>query len=343
MDAEHADRGAMKLAVIDVLDRDGHARMAVPVYAWPVTVGRAIDCDVVLDDVHVAARHATITEDEGGLRLIVGETVNGVRLKGRRLSPQERADLLPDDVFDVGGARLRVRRASDALSPERRLEPEPAGGRLLVVALALAIAAWNAAAQWLNSDPGGRVTDYLPALLGVPVGLAMWSGVWAIGSKLFRHRFDYWPHARIAFSYTLLGSLIGLALPVLAFTLGWAFPSRIAGIAASAVIWAMVMAHIGLLLPARRMVLTAVMGTLFVVGVGLFLVRNYQVHDRVFTELYVTTLAPPALRLAPTVAATRFIDEARRLKPVLDAHAKDDDSNESDQRGPAGISSSATP
>jgi hypothetical protein len=325
MDAQPDDSRVVKLAVVEVLDRDGHARSVVPVWRWPVTIGRAIDCDIVLDDVHAAPRHATITEDDGVLSLVVGETVNGVGLKGRRLAALARVELPAGEVFEAGGTRLRIRRASDVLSPERPLAPEPAGGRLLVLALALALAAWNAASQWLNSDPGGRLTDYLPALLGVPLALAIWSGFWAVGSKLFRHRFDYWPHARIAFSYTLVASAIGLVLPVLAFAVGWAFPSRIAGIATTGVAWAMVAAHVGLLLPVRRRVLSAVMATLFVAGVSLFLIRNYQIHDRVFSELYVTTLAPPALRVAPTVAATRFIDEARGLKPVLDAHAKDDD------------------
>ena len=54
-------RCAMKLAIVEVLDRDGHARLIVPVMSWPVTIGRAIDCDVVLDDAHAAARHATLT------------------------------------------------------------------------------------------------------------------------------------------------------------------------------------------------------------------------------------------------------------------------------------------
>ena len=67
------------------------------------------------------------------------------------------------------------------------------------------------------------------------------------------------------------------------------------------------------------------MGVLFVAGVALFLMRNYQINDRLFGELYVATLAPPVLRVASPVATGRFIDEARELKAVLDAHVKDDD------------------
>ena len=44
-----------------------------------------------------------------------------------------------------------------------------------------------------------------------------------------------------------------------------------------------------------------------------------------FPELYVSTLAPPALRLAPTVSTARFVDEARALKATLEAHIADDD------------------
>jgi hypothetical protein len=332
MDARPDGDRAVKLAVVEVLDRDDHARLAVPVWHWPVTIGRAIDCDVVLDDVHAAARHVSVSDGDGALSLLVGETVNGVQLRHRRLAALQSADLFPGEVFQIGATRLRVRRASDVLSPERPLVPDPVASRVPILVLVLALTAWNAGEHWLNTDPGGRLTDYLPVLLGMPLGLAVWSGLWAVGSKLVRHRFDFRPHARIALGYSLIASVTGLVLPLAAFSLGWAFPSRVSGLAASGVAWAMVLAHLALILPSRRRLLSGVMGAIFVAGVSLFLVRNYQVHDRVFGELYVTTLAPPALRLAPTVATTRFIDEARDLKSALDAHVQDEDTDDQDDR-----------
>ena len=115
-------------------------------------------------------------------------------------------------------------------------------------------------------------------------------------------------------------------LPVFAFTSGWAWPSRIVPIAVSAIGWSAIGAHIGRILPGRPRVLAAVMASLFVVGTrpvrGSTTTRP---QDRVFPELYVATLAPPALRLAPTVPTARFIDEAKALKAVLEAHIDDDD------------------
>jgi hypothetical protein len=101
-------------------------------------------------------------------------------------------------------------------------------------------------------------------------------------------------------------------------------------IASIGVGWAMVLAHLTLILPARRRLLASVMAATFIAGVALYLTRNYQVQDRMFDELYVTALPPPVLRLAPTVETPRFIDEARRLKGVLDAHVDDDDSGGSE-------------
>jgi hypothetical protein len=104
----------LKLAVVEILDRDGHARQAVPVSRWPVTIGRAVDCDIVLDDPYVAAHHATL--DETGDALAVQ-----VRRDGQRRGAGEPA--------------ARVERAG--LSQRRRCPPgrrdtaahPPTGGR----------------------------------------------------------------------------------------------------------------------------------------------------------------------------------------------------------------------
>lgn len=314
-----------RLALVEVLDRDGHARLAVPVTRWPVRVGRAIENDVVLDDVHVAAHHATLDQGAGGLWLQVDQSINGAQLGGRRrVAAGERAQLPASGVFLLGGTRLRVRRAGETLAPEKPLAPEPRGGWVPLAVMLLLLMAWSVAEQWLNTDPGGRLIDYLPVAVGGPVALALWCGLWALGSKLFQHRFAFWPHARIAVSYLLASGVVGLVLPLVAYVLSWEFASRVSGIATGAVLCAMVVAHLSQILPARRRLLSVAMSAAFVAGVAVLLLRNYQINDRVFDELYVTTLAPPALRLAGTVDAQRFIDDAADLKATLDKHARDD-------------------
>jgi predicted membrane channel-forming protein YqfA (hemolysin III family) len=276
----------------------------------------------------VAAHHVTLEETDGVLMVQVGETINGALLPGKRhLKPNDRADLKTDDVLQVGATRLRVRRASDAIAPERTMTYEHAPPFLLLAALVSAFALLNLAERWVSVDPGGRVIDYMPTVIGTLLGLFVWCGFWALGSRLFRHRFDYGRHLRIASSYFIATSIVAVLLPVLAYSVGWAFFSRISGIAAAAVLWAMVFAHLSLMLASRRQFLAIGMSVLFVVGTGLFLTRNYQTNHRLFSELYVAALAPPVLRLASPVPTSRFIDDARNLKATLDARVHDDDND----------------
>ena len=313
------------VAIVEVLDRDGRARVALPVRRWPITIGRAITSDVVLDDPYVAAHHATLSEGEGGLHAIAGETINGVWLKTRRVPAGERIALSAGDILQVGATRLRIRRAGDVVAAERRWVPEASGSAGTVGLLTLLFVAWTAAERWLLTDPGGRATDYLPVLVGGPIALAIWAAFWSVGSKLVRHRFDFWSHARIALLGTLGMGAAGLTLPLLGFASGWSWPSRIGPVVVSAIGWSAVAGHIGRLLPGRPRTLAAVMASLFVAGLGLYGVHHYDTQDRVFPELYVATLGPPALRLAPTVPTARFVEEARALQAVLEAHVADDD------------------
>ena len=313
----------MKLALVEVLDRDGHVRQVVSVERWPVTIGRAIDCDVVLDDPHVATRHAALSEEDGTLSLQVGDSVNGARVLSTHVAAGKTAALPSGEVFQLGATRLRVRRASDPVAPERALAP--AGGRLSLFVMAIALVARTAGEQWVNVDPGERLIEYVPPLAGVGALLALWCGVWGMGSKLFQHRFEFASHARIAMAYLLVLGVTDLLLPLGAYASSWTFLSRIAGLVAGVVLCGMVWQHLTLILPSHRRTLAGGMAGLFVVGSVVLLANSYQENDRVFSELYVSTLAPPALRLAPAVTTQRFIDEARHLKAVLDGHAGDDD------------------
>jgi hypothetical protein len=321
---------ALKLGVVEILDRDDRARTTIPIARWPVTIGRSVLCDVVLDDEHVAAEHAQLDERENVVRLSLGQTVNGARVQRRRVASGEAVELRPGTVFEIGGTRLRVRRTGDPLPPERPLYADPAVARVPLALLVAGSVAWGVGERWIDADPGSRLIDYAPYVIGTPVGTLIWSGCWALLSKLFRHRAVFRQHAQVAFGYALLAGAAGAALPLAAFAVGWPFLSRIAPIAAVAVICAMVAEHARLVAPGRARVVRLVVASLFLVGLGLFLARNHQQQERWFTELYVTKLGPPAVRLAPAVEAPTFVDEARSLKATLDAH-RSDESSEPDE------------
>jgi hypothetical protein len=320
MAAGHQDR----LALIELLDRDGHARVAVPVTQWPVTIGRAIDCDVVLDDPHVAPLHATLLQhEEGGVRLEVGPSRNGVRLDRQQLAAGTSAPVAGPAQLQIGTTRLRVRLAGEVLAPEEPLVSERVLPWWGITVMALALLAWLLGRQWLETDPGEPAIEYISVLWSVPTGLAVWCGLCALGSKLFRHHFEYLPHLGVALTWMLIVLATELFLHLLAYALGWSWASRVSTMVQGVLGAAWVYSHLALIVPARRRTMATLVATLFGVGSIIGAALAYQREDRFFGELYMATLGPPSLRIVSTQPAERFFEDATALRARLDARAKD--------------------
>lgn len=321
------------VALIEWVDRDGRALRAQAVSAWPVHIGRALDCDVVLDDPHVAARHASLTAADGVLTLTLGQTINGAAVGDRHLDSGASTAVSAGELLRLGTTRLRVRLATDPLQPEQPLSrhvaqlslPHPAVPARwpVLAALTVAVVAIVVLEQWLESNPGTPVSSYLSRVLGVGAALAAWSLVWALVSKLFQGRIDYLAHLRTVLSYMLAWTLVGAALPALSFITGMPWFSRVSDGVGTAILSALMLAHLVLVMPSRRRMLTAGVATMFVVGMGLSAWFTHQNRGRWAGELYAAALLPPAWRLAPAAPPAALLDDVKSLQRALDAQAKE--------------------
>lgn len=75
-----------------------------PLGSGTLTIGRAGDCDVFLDDVTVSRHHATITLAGDGARLVDLGSMNGTYINRRRIDSEERLE--DGDEVQVGKFRL---------------------------------------------------------------------------------------------------------------------------------------------------------------------------------------------------------------------------------------------
>jgi hypothetical protein len=319
-----------RLALIEVLDHDGRVLHAVPVTRWPLTIGRAVDCDVVLHDPFVAARHATIdaTPDaaDAGLRITVGDTVNGVQMAGRTLGAGVAAALPSGAVWRAGRTALRVRLPGEALAPEQPLaHPAQRRHALLTGAAAAIVLLWVSTLLWLDNEPGARWDQYVPSLLGAVAGVVAWCALWGLGSKLFQRRFRFAPHLRVLLAFSLASFVLDALLALGSFALSWPWLSHIREWITIAFVAGLVGTHLSLLLPGRERTIAAVFGALLVVAIGINAAFSWRQRDRVFTELYSTTLPPPALRLVSPAPVAALIDDLRPLQQALEKRAQDEE------------------
>ena len=310
------------LALLEVIDRDGRVRQTVPVMAWPLRLGRAIDNDVVLDDPHLAPHHAQIEPDAQGLPEVLAlPGVNGLQRGKRRIPPGQRLALAgPDRQFVAGQTRLRLRLPGDTLDPERPLGPS--GGHRATLAFALAFWLWSLFGQWVQQDPGAKAAEWLPSLLGVPLAVLLWTVMWTLVSKLFQHRLDFWPHLGVAARGLVVIELLLMVLPWASALSGWALPSRLAGGVPMGVGAAMLVAHARIVRPHLQRAIAMVVLVVFTLGTAVTMALNQQRLDRWFDELYTSLLPPPSLLWAPRVSPEDFVAGSRQLLPRLEAEVR---------------------
>ncbi len=332
-------------ALIEAIDRDGAVRQAWRIERWPVSIGRALDNDVVLGDPHVAAHHATIdaraSDAEGvPMQIVVtaGATRNGLALGRDRLAGGE-----TKTVFDtgqeldlhLGRTLLRLRLPGHAIAAEQMIalmaarEPRWLPTTGLVVVL-LAIVLFN---TYIDTDADGLARASGAAVLTTLAGGAIWCGFWALLSKIFARQGHFGWHVRVF----VIASLVTLALsgvpPLLAFALSWPAVTDFSFVALYATIAAAIYFHLLAVEPGRERLMRGVAGAGFVAGVALALWFNVQRTGRPGEELYMNHLFPPALRLAKPVTVDRFVERLAPMQAILDKQAKEPSGADADAHG----------
>jgi hypothetical protein len=318
-----------RIGVLEVLDRDGQVRHYMPIADWPVRVGRALDNDLVLDDVHIAPHHFDIGRDDAGVYVQAGETINGLRANGRRLVRGERSPVGDQALrLDVGDSHLCLRLAEHALPPERPIRTpgtlwHTVWPPLLAGVLVLGTVLFT---SWLETDPdelsraiGGVLVSMLSA------GLA-WCAGWSLLSKIFTRRSHFWWHMRVLLVGVLAIQLVITGTHFLAFALSWPAISDFGFIGIYAVASAMLYFHVLGIEPRRPDRLRAVALGIFIAGTCMSLWFNYQARDQFGEELYMNHLFPPGWRLAKPVDAATFVKGLEPLQATLDDKAKKRDS-----------------
>ncbi len=339
--SEPAIKPVPTLALIEVW-RGGQLVATQRVLAWPVTIGRALDNDLVINDGYVAPHHLTI--DWQGEQAIVAslDTANGVRHRSVAHGARARFEwhVSPDDLPERGALtlagqgehwQLRLLTAQAASAAERslmpvaadsvsdnRLTPPRAAYWLSTAGAVLGVFALYGLTAWLSADrPDSWLRNTLSAWLMVGVALSAWCLLWALVSKIFVGRVVFWPHVRIACMGTLAGAAIPFALSAIAFSLSLDALVRYDLITTIAVSCVFIWAHLEQATSVGRRKLAFAVAALAVVGLSIKYVADWQLSRHFANRLYMSQLFPPAMRLAPAVPLSEFTQSANALRERL--------------------------
>ena len=333
--AAAAQAGGGLHALVEATDRHGSVQARLPVTRWPVTIGRDLSADLVLDDPHVAGQHLRLEQHAPGhVRVQVLGTRNGVTLGRRHHGRGDQFDWAPGQSLALGRLHLRLRLAETAVADELPLPLGPWRATLWsITALAVALLLMVGQA-WLKSTEAPKLLQELPVLLmGAVAGLALWAGLWALATKLFTGHPQFWRHVRIA-SLTFVASEIAvLAAQVLAFVFSWEslgqFSYLVMVLAGAYGIYR----HLLVVAPQPRRSLAVGVALVVLLGLPVLFGTQWLKNKRLSDQLYMSRLFPPAWRVATPVPVATFMQEAASLEQRLAKRLQD--KKEEDAADPA--------
>jgi hypothetical protein len=310
---------------VEILSHHGEVASRVPVEKAEARVGRAFDNDVVVDDVHVAPHHLRIYRGDDG-ELVAEDlgTLNGLYPEhGAHRVP--RLSLAREPGFRIGRTTLRVRDAAHPVAPEKLLTPPRAhaawAGTLGAVLLFLLLVL-----QWLTftSQPNANAV-FLP-LLGFVTGLALWTSVWSVLSRIFFGQAQFALMLRIAVTACIALVIWDQLTETVSFSLAWREAAEYSGLGAWALLGAACYGHLHAIGPKHMRAAMALVIALVVAGAALQYFGRSETRHLIGQRASLGDLRPPSFRAVPLASVDDFfrkadgararVDKARTKEPV---------------------------
>ena len=313
------------LALIEVVDRHGVVQLRLPVTQWPVTVGRDLTVDLVLDDVHVAAQHLRLEQIvPGQLDVQVQDSINGATLGNRQHMRGAQFDWLPGQLLSIGRTHLQLRLADSPVAVEQPLPRwhwRAAAWTLAGLAASMLLVVGQ---SWLKSTETSQFSQTVPTtVLSMLGAFGVWAGLWALITKLFNAQAQFWRHMRIACAMFLLLFWVETGLELLAFMFSWELLVRFENVLSLLVLSTWGYLHLLVVVPKRRRVLAVTMTVLLLLANVTMLGTQWLKNKRLSSQLYMNQLYPPGLRLANPVPVAQFLQEASSIEQRLATRLQD--------------------
>ncbi len=309
--------------IVEILDRRG-VRQRIRVRAFPATIGRGYENDIILDDRYVDPLHAKLEWDGSGTLLLVDQqSRNGTYdfPSGQRVVR----------VALHSGAELRLGRTTlRFLDESHRVEPtlvESAPAHWVVLSespvTALAICAATGVLYAVNEYLGKTSRVTAAALLGESLAallvLVVWAGAWGLLNRVTQHRFRFLEHLAIAClalaGFTISSGIFEYLRFLFPGGFGWDVPAGAIALAIGGLALTAHLARVSTMGHWPRLLWA--FGSIGVLA-GVVALSGHKEQLDYSGRLEATPLKPIGARWIPSVAPAAFLTEVDGLKGAVD-------------------------
>jgi hypothetical protein len=300
-------------AFVEVLDKHDNVLHRARYEHLPITIGNSYRCDHVLDSEEAKAQSVTLLRDEGGTLVVRGSAANQKFWAPGGMTTEWIVD--PDRAFMLAGERIRIRTRNYA--PTRASAPNSAirwlGGWMTLVAVAAALGI-TALQGWLGDIDGDRLSRYVTGALGIFGAIAIWSGIWALVSRLNGKSSHFLAHLSLASLGVVVISLIDFAFDSAIFAFGLSAIGRYGYALFALCLGALVWCHTRYVVRARAGVAAT---TAIAVAVAMFASQAttfFNLRGGLASSLTMSEMRPPSWRLVEGSSIETFFAGSAELQ-----------------------------
>lgn len=301
---------------LELLDKHGAFVARHRFDRLPVSIGVAYDSDYIVDAEPSKDRRpvaAVITRlADGSLVVTATDGAPDFSAPGgmTRLWP-----VVPDQSFLLGGQLFRVRTRSYVQVPRAANEAvlPTLGHWAFAWAVPLALAC-GALSMWLGDIDGERGSAYISSAFSMLAVLTLWSGLWALLSRLNGRASHFLAHLSLAALAVVAVMMLDYAFDTAAFAFNLPAIQRydyaLVGIIVGALVWC----HARLV---TRLQASIALASAVAIGGALFAFQAlsaYTARGNIASTATLTELRPPALRIASAVVTDTFFSGTESLK-----------------------------
>jgi hypothetical protein len=310
--------GSAETAIwVELLSRQHDVAARYRFATVPITIGRAYDNDVVVDDSHVAAHHLRIARNDAGA--LVAEDLgsrNGLYVDRER---ERRKEIVLDGEHElrIGTTLLRVRTAAYAVPAEqpivRSLPYWPA-------ALACIVGVFGFAALdlWLSETGEPKAIRYFTPLLILTIVVCVWTTGWSVVTRVFTGSARFGLHFLIVAAGLLVYSIYDEAAEIGAFAWSWTSLATTSFVIAWTLLGGIVLAHLFAINRARRPLKIAIACVLAAAGIAMQTLKQSEFRSTYGQPVTLSRLEPPALRMVAPQREAAFFTDSAALREKLD-------------------------
>lgn len=310
--------------IVEILGWGGRCRRYFTVHSQTVTIGRAYDNDVVVDDVHVSPHHMRLEREYGGWRALDLHSLNGVQVVK---NPGNSKELLASGAeIKIGRTRLRLVAMDQKIEDAKPLHlldrgVIKLGSPTVWIPLLLLMLLAEISSLYLHSITRWEWKNVFYTLINRQLPIFFMAAIWSVVGRVVRHESHFFCQLSLIVLYALLYKFGGWVLRVAGYNLGSPlFPDIVTPSAGLIMLWLMLSANLAvatnLTMRSRWMVAGGIAFLMLVIALAESMQQwgEFSSFPRYFGEL-----EPPPMLFVPGEKPETFLNGLDEV--FLDANA----------------------